>query len=518
MKSKLLLVLALFFLFSFLLPAQDWSYEKGTKLVNQHGVSGNGMPGGRYGGISWKDASGFLYLFGGQGWGLNGPLGDLNDLWKYNISANTWTNLKGASGAGQTGTYGTIGVSAPANTPGARVGSATWQDSNGNLWLFGGSLYNDLWKYNTTTNEWTWIKGSNVTNQNGVYGTIGVASASNNPGGRMDMVWWKDNNGNFWLLGGYGFAETGTGNGLNDLWKYDPLTNEWTWMNGSKLANQSGVYGTINVSSPSNMPGARTNGVGWTDVNNNLWLFGGANRNDLWKYNIVTNEWTWMNGSNLTNQQGSYGAPNSPSNVPGGRVGAAGLVDNSGNLLLFGGYGYASTATGGYLSDLWQYNPSTNLWNFIKGSSVINTPGVYGTIGVAAPSNMPGGRNGPTVWKDATGKLWLFGGVGFSETGQGQGQLADLWKIDGSFVGINEYTLNSSFKLFPNPSNGSFEIQVDNQIENGIIKIYNSLGQEVYKQTIIQGLNYINDFSRGIYHYVILKDNLQLLSGKVVIE
>src|SRR5690349_15290821 len=47
----------------------------------------------------------------------------------------------------QPGVYGTQGTPAPANTPGSRAGSASSTDSQGNLWLFGGSGMNDLWKF-----------------------------------------------------------------------------------------------------------------------------------------------------------------------------------------------------------------------------------------------------------------------------------------------------------------------------------------------------------------------------------
>ena len=38
----------------------------------------------------------------------------------------------------QAGVYGTKGVPAAANVPGARDESISWTDSTGNLWLFGG--------------------------------------------------------------------------------------------------------------------------------------------------------------------------------------------------------------------------------------------------------------------------------------------------------------------------------------------------------------------------------------------
>jgi len=64
--------------------------------------------------------------------------------------------------------YGTLGIPAPDNIPGSREQAATWTDSSGNFWLFGGSdpfgsgggnMLNDLWKFNPSTKEWTWVSG-----------------------------------------------------------------------------------------------------------------------------------------------------------------------------------------------------------------------------------------------------------------------------------------------------------------------------------------------------------------------
>ena len=66
---------------------------------------------------------------------------------------------------------------AAGNIPGAREYPATWIDSSGNLWLFGGYgnvssnnvYFNDLWEYSQSTGEWTWVSGSSSTNVTGVY-------------------------------------------------------------------------------------------------------------------------------------------------------------------------------------------------------------------------------------------------------------------------------------------------------------------------------------------------------------
>src|SRR5664280_1658805 len=57
--------------------------------------------------------------------------------------------------------------------------------------------------------------------------------------------------------------------------------------------------------------------------------------------------------------------------------------------------------------------------------------GVYGTLGVPDPQNIPRGRSGAASWTDAAGKFWLFGGLG----GLGANyvvDLNDLWEFDPS--------------------------------------------------------------------------------------
>jgi hypothetical protein len=69
-------------------------------------------------------------------------------------------------------------------------------------------------------------------------------------------------------------------------------------------------------------------------------------------------------------------------------------------------------------------------WGWIGGSSTlpddISVGGVYGTLGVAAPSNFPGGRTESLSWGDTQGNGWLFGGYG-ADYHATQGDLNDLW-------------------------------------------------------------------------------------------
>ncbi|MGO9648325.1 MAG: kelch repeat-containing protein [Terriglobales bacterium] len=351
---------------------------------------------------------------------------------------------------GQSGIYGTLGVASASNVPGGREGSVSWTDSSGNFWLFGGQGYdstgtlgfglNDLWEFSPTTKMWTWVSGSDTVpgangSQPGVYGTQGVPAAANVPGGRFGAVSWTDSSGNLWLFGGNGQdAPNGL---LNDLWEFSPTTKMWTWMSGSNTGSTpggNGVYGTLGVPAPSNVPGAREAAASWTDNSGNFWLFGGSALNDLWEFSPATEMWTWVSGSSSVNGvpdclPGVYGTKVVPaaSNVPAGRgqtsQNSASWTDSSGNLWLFGGFGCA-----GSLNDLWEFNPTTNEWTWMSGSSTANAVGVYGTMGVAAPSNVPGGRASAVGWIDSDGDLWLFGGGD---------QFNDLWEFNRT---TNEWT------------------------------------------------------------------------------
>ena len=362
-----------------------------------------------------------------------------------------WTWMGGANTRMQPGTYGTQGTPSPQNIPGARFSAASWTDAQGNFWLYGGhgiaspsdvGNLSDMWEF--SNGQWTWQSGSNTSAQLAVYGTVGIASANNTPGGRDYAATWADKIGNLWLFSGDGEP--------NDLWKY--ANGQWTWMGGSNTFSYNtpmpGIYGTMGQPSPSNMPGPRWDAATWADSAGNLWLYGGVgygasgyegNLGDLWRYS--NGMWTWMAGSNQTEPVPVYGQQGvaAAANTPGWRDGAATWTDGKGNLWLFGGGGNL-----GEQNDLWQY--SNGQWTWVSGSNQGNQPGIYNSEGNAGQGDYPGGRNNAVTWTDAQGNFWLFGGIGVA-SGPGAEELNDLWKYsNGLWIWVNGQS-TSTFPIAP---------------------------------------------------------------------
>jgi N-acetylneuraminic acid mutarotase len=405
----------------------------------------------------------------------------------------TWTNGSSTIGTdcypsypcGQPGVYGTKGTMASANTPGSRYDATSWTDASGNKWLFGGFGYiagpglgeqNDLWEADSSGTAWEWVSGNNAPGHAGVYGgaTPGTATTTTVPGGREGAASWVDKSGNLWLFGGWGYDGTGTSTGFgfeNDLWMYNPTTNQWTWESGSStvppyttdpqlgtttFGSSPGVYGTLGTPAAGNTPGGRINAAAWTDSSGNLWLFGGGYSNndgisnvatlfnDLWEFNTSTKQWTWEGGNDTANTAGVYGTLGTAasSNIPGARYQSGSWKDGSGNFWLFGGFGADSSGNQAGLDDLWEFNPTSNKWTFVSGAQTVATcgsflfgyyacdqAGAYGTQGTAGGSNIPGGRTSPETWTDSSGNLWLFGGSGADAAGN-EAWLNDLWEFN----------------------------------------------------------------------------------------
>src|SRR5690606_11483774 len=275
----------------------DYFFNKDVSYGVQGVPAATNRPGRRQAGANWTDAAGNFWIYGGSG--RNAEF--ISDLWRFNPTTNEWTWMHGDTIPGQYGIYGTQGIGDPFNNPGVRDGSASWTDSDGNLWLFGGEIfdpfggpagyYNDLWKFDINSNEWTWIGGDQTFDHAGIYGVKGTPAPSNKPGSRSRPSTWIDASGNFWMMGGRGFDANGVFGELNDMWTYNPSTNEWTWVKGDADSWVNGVYAAHGVPALSNKPGGRYGASTWMDGAGDVWIYGGMGLaetgrdrlSDLWR-------------------------------------------------------------------------------------------------------------------------------------------------------------------------------------------------------------------------------------------
>ena len=348
---------------------------------------------------------------------------------------NQWAWIGGSSqigsNGGQSGVYGTLGTPSAGNIPGGRIGAANWTDSSGRLWLMGGYGYdangefgylNDLWEFNPSTREWTWMSGSDTVGghggQPGVYGTLGTAAVSNTPGSRNFAAAWTDSSGNLWLFGGWDYD-------VNSIaWRTERSLgvqsfNEPMGMDGRKQHGRpprwpirESTYGTLGTPASGNTPGGLFRPVKLVRQQWESLLFGGQG---YWTPTAIstsstacgssdpsTTEWAWQGGSKTVDSNGepcpastARWARPLPENIPGNRSDATSWISDG--LWLFGGNGYDANGNGGNLNDLWQFDPATGEWAWMSGSSTVGSngaqPGVYGTLGVLTAGNTPGGRS-----------------------------------------------------------------------------------------------------------------------------
>jgi len=494
-----------------------WTWMGGDTLPNSignHGVMGvpsvtNTPPSSTETACTWVKGDD-LWFYAGMT--QSAPF--IGDMWRYNISADQWTWMAGDTTYNAVPVYGTLGVSAPTNFPGARMCYSRWKDLNDDFWIFGGSTSigtsNDLWKFSTLTNEWTWMSGPNMAGDAGNYGTGCTPAPGIRPPARTEArATWTDDCGIFWLFGGA--AVTGW---VNDLWRYDPVADLWSWVSGSSSPGAFGVYGVKGVSNPANVPGARQGSHAYMDATGNLWILGGYESggtmiNDLWRY------------------------------VPDPACGACAYMP----VALFNAPNHIcpGTCTGfnnnslGATSFLWSFPgavPSTST-DQDPANICYNTPGTYSVTLIASNSNgsdtlalnnyitvypypPPQGisQSGDTLFaiQGAVSYQWYFNGIivngatNYFYVAQASGSYnvvctdangceveAVIFDVTATVHAIN---LSDGFSVEPNPTTGEIKISVA-----GHVAIYNSISQKVFEKLITDTSQPIDiaSLSKGVY-------------------
>lgn len=262
-----------------------------------------------------------MFIFGGS----TGSL--LNDLWKYDLNTQTWSQASATGG------------------PSARQEHASTSINN-TLFILGGVTSsvrsNQFWQYNTTTQVWTQQANFNFS---GISGATCVS------------------------LHNYIYVFGGIDNSLsayNQVYQYNRLTNAWTALSVAGGVPEARQYHTAVI------------------IGTDMLIFGGQASapflNDLWKFNILTQQWLQL------------------SDGPPGRIVHTAVAIGS-DMFIFGGRGPGSQIYG----DTWKYNLPSNTWTQMNISS---GPGARQSNAAAA----------------IDGNMLIFGGYNGAK-------LNDLWDV-----------------------------------------------------------------------------------------
>ena len=408
-------------------------------------VGSSTTPDGRYlQAVAYDETRKVIVMFGGEIYDPNSYSGaPTNDTWEWSPATGKWTNRTGGT------------------APEARSGAAMVFDSQRNKFvLFGGragSGYNveDTWEWDPATGAWT-----------------NVSTAGSHPSARSQhaMVYEKSTGKIFLFGGGRSDPNSSDGTGvsvsLGDAWEMDPATHAWTAVSATGGPSVRHDFGMV-----------------WDATRAKALLFGGmqtdiANatgvpKQDTWEFDPAASAWTERTA---------------PGSKPSQRYAHAMAFDGSrGKAVVFGGW---DISTGGFLSDLWEWDPTSGAWTerlsdssaagpagrlyasmisidasarieIVAGAVVSNPYGPYGTGGSyigplpigyygitgsrevweldpaaatyvdrTAPLDLPSVRsNHAMAYNPSTGKVYVFGGYQSNMTTTA---LDDLWAWDGT--------------------------------------------------------------------------------------
>jgi N-acetylneuraminic acid mutarotase len=151
---------------------------------------------------------------------------------------------------------------------------------------------------------------------------------------------------------------------------------------------------------------------------------------EQWSFTTRPQGWTWVAGASEADVVGTYGSVGvaDGANFPGARDRANSWIDSKGKIFVANGYAGSLAGPGDSYNDLWQWD-GTN-WTWLKGNIFPNQMGDYGTIGVAASSNVISARHYAADAQSGDNHF-VFGGYSYDNAG-GTNYGNDLWKWDGT--------------------------------------------------------------------------------------
>lgn len=328
----------------------------------------------------------------------------------------------------------------------------------------------------------------------------------------------------------------------NDLWEYDPLTNQWT----QKSSLPVGAYRGEAVAFSIDSLGYIGTGLGssilkdfWEyDPNTDKWTqlkdFGGGPRqqavgfsigkkgylglggnstgtkNDFWEFDPKANSWTLLdsfpgaprtdplgfaiNGKGYVGFGTNSGSLNDlweynpvakswtkKSNLPGSPRAGAGVFVIGNKAYIGGGLDWGANQT---LNDFWEYDANLDLWSLVL-SLPDSTRGFFPTFSIQNKGYLTTGYNNNKGTTYSLASTWEYTPI-----------VSDIEKIESD---------TSVYLIIPNPSFGKFSISSPYKINS--VMVYNILGEIIYTTFSFQTSNEIDlsNHPKGIYFIRILE-------------
>lgn len=430
---------------------------------------------GKYGAVSFSVGNEFYVCTGLQQDGAYSK-----QLWSYNLNSGVWTKKSDYPGSG--GYHGSAFV----------IGNKAYVGLGGDA----SGRYKDFYEYNPATNTWT--------------------QKANFPGAsRFTSVSFSIGGTGYFGLGGCG----GTTCYYNDLWAYNPTTNTWTqkanWPGGgavsatafvlngeayagcyrnssSARSNQFYKYNPVSNSwsSIATMPGTAVEGAIAFTLNNEGYVGTGTTThttsftltNNFYKYNATSNSWASLtsNSQFIPRFEGIVSTIQDSIVLAGAGLGGTGLSDV------------------GILSGLWELDLNSNYYDttFVQDTTFINDTTFV---------------QDPTFVQDTT-YITIY-------------DTSYITVQDTLTFNINTASVNQpqlvGMKVYPNPAGSVLTIAIADftQMSSYTLKMYNTLGSEVYSQSVTSATHTINTSTLGGAgtYYLEIYDSLNAKRSRKVI-
>jgi len=327
-------------------------------------------------------------------------------------------------------------------------------------------------------------------------------------------------NGKIYVLGGYEVFSNGGEVSINSLHVFDPMTDSFE---EDAIPIPTPIDDQVQVVYKDSLLYSIT---GWSNT---------GNVDNVWIYDVVEKNWTKGTDTPVASSFQAFGAS-------GSIVGDT--IYFIGGAMSIGGFPASNRLRKGYINPadptdiLWSAEQKEHGISYRPGANVIQgkpfwlggSLRTYNYDGLAYSDNTGVESTQRVVFynpfsgilteqffdfpaiMDMRGLVSIgtnqFISVGGMAEGQEVTDRVVKYTID-DLVDINGVELKFGFEVYPNPSNGTINIRINDNdnLSNPKISVFNSIGQEVFHKNLISETDFSLTLESGVYQIVLLSKN-----------